>query len=87
LFKGVTVTNQENQSEVAKIRRQIAAEYEAAQRALHDVAMVGRHAFITARQENIGVLIEALVDDIGIEGAAQVWASALEQSPDVELRC
>jgi len=71
----------ENQSEVARLRAQIAAEYESAQRALYDVAMVGRHAFITARQENIGKCVDELAGLIGIEGAAQIYVETLDKSP------
>ncbi|MDQ2714892.1 MAG: hypothetical protein M3Z08_08300 [Chloroflexota bacterium] len=40
-------------STVAQIRKQIEAEYIAAQRGLEGLATVARHQFITARMENM----------------------------------
>ena len=40
-------------SEIARIRRQIALEYEAAERVFTGFTATAAHAFITARQENI----------------------------------
>ena len=41
------------ESEVARLRRQIAAEYQAATRGLTGLAITAQHAFITARMENL----------------------------------
>jgi hypothetical protein len=55
-----TMRAQEHLSEVARLRQQIAAEYEEARRAPQDFSMVVRHDFITARQEKIGKHFETL---------------------------
>lgn len=62
----------ENMSEVARLRQQIAAEYEAAERALHAPAMVGGHDFLVARTEHIAGLIKQLVSVAGPETAMKV---------------
>ena len=41
------------ESELARLRRRIAEEYQAATRALTDLAVTAPHAFITARMENL----------------------------------
>ncbi len=68
-----------NSSEVACLCQQIEAEYQAAQRALSDTAMVGRHAFITTRQENIGQCFETLLTLMTPEEASEVIAQTLER--------
>jgi hypothetical protein len=50
----------QNQSEVALILQQIGDEYEAARRGLTGMAVVGKHAFITTRMENLGALADRL---------------------------
>jgi hypothetical protein len=75
----------ENKSEVAQLRARIAAEYEAAQRALYGPAVVGRHDFITARTENISKLVTELTSHVGIEAAAQIFAEVLEKAPDAPI--
>lgn len=47
-------------SEVARIRRQIEAEYEASQRVLSDFTPTARHAYVLQRQENIARYFEKL---------------------------
>ncbi|HEY0757359.1 MAG TPA: hypothetical protein VGD98_25625 [Ktedonobacteraceae bacterium] len=42
-------------SDVARIRRQIALEYEASRRVFADFTTTAMHEFITKRQENIAV--------------------------------
>lgn len=54
-----------NQSEVARLRQQIALEYEAAQRGLVGMAITARHDFITARMEHIAEHHQALVKQVG----------------------
>lgn len=72
------MTPQENQSEVTRLRATIESEYQACQLALHGPAMVGRHAFITARQENIGKCFEELSEVVGSkEEAARILAETL----------
>ena len=66
---------QEQRSEVARLLRQIAEEYEAAQRGLTGIAFgTARHDFITARMENMGQLhgqLQSLVGDIAVEMIAE----------------
>ena len=71
----------ENQSEVARIKRQIELEYEAAQRAMYGFAAgAGKHAFITARMENMGRCHEQLVTLVGEQEAVKALAQALEHA-------
>lgn len=66
---------QEQRSEVARLLKQIAEEYEAAQRGLTGLAFgTARHDFITARMENMGQLhgqLQSLVGDIAVEMIAE----------------
>jgi hypothetical protein len=61
-----------NQSEVARLRQQIALEYEAAQRALTGMAITARHDFITARMERIAEYHQELVKEVGSPEAIRV---------------
>jgi len=71
----------ENKSEVARIRRQIELEYEAAQRGMYGFAAgAAKHEFITARMENIGHCHEQLKTLVGEKEAVVVLAQALEQA-------
>lgn len=71
-----------NNSEVARLRQQIEAEYQAAQRAISDVRMVGRHSFITMRQENIGQCFQTLSTLMKPEEAIKVVAETLQQASE-----
>jgi uncharacterized protein YoaH (UPF0181 family) len=68
-------------SEVAHLLQQIEAEYQAAQQALSGVAVAGRHAYITARQENIGKCFEMLSTLMSSEEAIKIVAQTLEHDP------
>jgi len=48
------------QSEVARIKQQIAQEYEAAQQVLMGFTPTAKHEYITKRQENLGDFFEEL---------------------------
>ncbi|MDQ2906110.1 MAG: hypothetical protein ABI456_13630 [Ktedonobacteraceae bacterium] len=61
-------------SEVAQIRKQIEAEYIAAQRGLEGLATVARHEYITARMENMDRCHQQLVRLLGEEQAIQIVA-------------
>ena len=70
----------ENKSEVARIRRRIALEYEAAQRGLYGLAYgTGKHEFITAKMEQIGAHHEALKQLVGEQEAAKLLVETLER--------
>jgi hypothetical protein len=70
----------EHTSEVARLRRTIEEEYTAAQRALTAPAMVGAHAFITARMENIQRAHATLQTLVGEEAATKLVAETLENA-------
>ena len=77
---------QTNVSEVAQLQEQIAAEYMAAKLGLLGLnAGTGRHDFITARQERIGVLHEQLQGIVGDTAIALV-AETLTNIPDTATR-
>ena len=71
----------ESKSEVARIKRQIELEYEAAQRAMHGFAAgAGKHQFITARMENVGRCHERLIELVGEQEAVNTLVQAMEQA-------
>jgi hypothetical protein len=68
-----------NQSEVARLTKQIADEYEAGRRGLQDLALgTSQHQFITARMESMGKTYEELADVVGNEQAARILVRAME---------
>ena len=74
---------QNNTSEVARLLTQIREEYEAAQRGLSGLAEgTSKHAFITARMENMGKLHGELGDLIGDMPAIALVVEHLESIPD-----
>lgn len=73
--------NRGQQSEVARLRQQIALEYEAATRGLNGLALgTGQHLFITKRMENIAVYHETLKQMVGEQEASKVLVEVLEQT-------
>ena len=69
------------QSEVARLRQQIALEYEAATRGLHGLALgTAQHAFITQRMENMAAHHVSLQRLVGADEAAKLLAETLEQA-------
>ena len=70
----------ESKSEVARLRRRIEQEYEAAERALRGYAVTAKHEFITARMEKIGACHEQLKALMGEAAATHILAEALEQA-------
>lgn len=72
-------TPESNQSEVARIKAQIAAEQESAQRALTSFAYgVSKHEFITRRMERMEALHEALKAIVGKDEADQALVDGME---------
>jgi hypothetical protein len=63
-------------SEVARLRIAITEEQEAAERALHDFGMVGRHDFITAKQQRIGEHFATLRELVSSEQALAIVIEA-----------
>ncbi|HEU0001980.1 MAG TPA: hypothetical protein VFQ36_13855 [Ktedonobacteraceae bacterium] len=71
----------ESKSEVARIKRQIELEYEAAHRSMYGFAVgAAKHEFINARVENIGRCHEQLKTLVGEQEAVKALAQALEQA-------
>ena len=58
-----------NQSEIARLREQIAREYQASQRVFTDFTLTARHEYITKRQENIAGHYEELKKYLSLEEA------------------
>ena len=70
----------ENKSEVARLRRQIELEYEAAQRGMYGFAAGStKHQFITAKMENMGRCHEKLIELVGEQEAAKLLVETLER--------
>lgn len=70
-------------SEVARLLQRIREEEEAARRGLSEYAIVSKHAFITARMENIDRCVNQLVAVTGSEEAAMhlLIGDQLQQEP------
>jgi hypothetical protein len=81
------IVNTTNQSEVARLRQQIAAEYAATEQALHGLAQgTAQHRIITARMERICACVDELADLVGIERASRIFAETLENgASDAQL--
>lgn len=75
---------QGNKSEVARIRRQIQDEYDAAYQAQHGPAIVGQHRIINERMERMGQLHDRLKEIVGGDEAAEILNDALEKGKEVK---
>ena len=74
------MSEMQGNSEIARLREQIAQEYEAAQRALSSTAYgTAKHQFITARMERIGTCHEALKHLVGEREATRMMVKTLEE--------
>lgn len=69
-------------SEIARLREQIALEYEASKQVLEGFTATAAHAFITARQENIEACFRELTQYVSPADAVRIMAEA-ESSPQV----
>jgi hypothetical protein len=74
--------NDQNQSEVARLLEQFRLEQEAAQRALHGFAQVGKHETITAHMERMGQIQEELKQLVGENDAGRLIVQAMEKASD-----
>lgn len=63
----------EHKSEVARIREQIAREYQAAQQIFGGFTPTAKHEYLTKRQENLGMYFEELKEHISPEEAMQIF--------------
>jgi hypothetical protein len=72
--------NETNKSEVARLRRQIALEYQATQRVLTDFTPTAKHEYITKRQETIAVCFRELQQYMNPMEAAAIVAQTLNDA-------
>lgn len=75
-------SHEDAQSEVGRLLDQIREEYEAAAQGLSGFAESAKHAFITARMENMGKLQQQVQTLVGEEVAIVLVAAHLEDCPD-----
>jgi hypothetical protein len=68
------------ESEVARIRRQIELEYEAARRGLEDYAIASRHQFIAARMQRVSQYHQELAQLVGDQKATEIVLEAETKS-------
>ncbi|HWS83146.1 MAG TPA: hypothetical protein VN207_02695 [Ktedonobacteraceae bacterium] len=68
-----------SQSEVARIREQIAAEYQSVQQVFGGFTPTAKHEFITQRQENLANHFEELKEQVGPEEAMRIFIQMSEQ--------
>ncbi|HEU5231076.1 MAG TPA: hypothetical protein VFU49_24860 [Ktedonobacteraceae bacterium] len=69
-----------NKSEVARIREQIALEYQASQRMFSDFTPTAKHQYITKRQENIAVCFQELQQYMTPAEAVAIVAQTLKDA-------
>lgn len=74
-------TNDQNNSEVALIRQQMEAEYEAARLAMYGYAEVAKHEIITAKYDRLGGLLERLEDSVGKDNAMKTLIEVMDREP------
>jgi cytochrome c551/c552 len=70
------------ESEVARLRREIADQYIAAKLALEGFAVTARHDFITAKMQNIAACHQELVKLVGEQEATKVIADTIWEPAD-----
>ncbi len=70
------MSDSENTSEVARLRRQIDMEIEAAQRGMNGYAMTAQHSFIDARLRRAWEHKEALAAEVGETEANKILVDA-----------
>ncbi len=68
--------NETNQSDIARIKQQIAVEYQAASRIFTDFTAKARHAYLTVRQEKLGACLDELTQHMSPEDAMQTFIQA-----------
>lgn len=74
----------ENMSEIARIKRQIQAEYNAAYQALHGFGIVAQHRVVTKHLENMSKHGDALADIVGNEEAMQFLVDVMQDQEEIE---
>lgn len=68
-----------NESEVARLRQQIADEHEAMQRAISAPMVGASHQFINARMDRFASATEALINAVGPERAAPIIVGIMDE--------
>lgn len=77
------MTEPGHQSEIARLRRQLDLEAEAAWNALHGLATgAAKHLFINTRMERLGAYHQQLKELVGEEEAIKAVAQAMQQAGD-----
>jgi len=71
-----------SESEVARLRREIALSYQACLRVFESPAITTPHSFITARMEKIAKFQEQLVDLVGADAATRITAQAISEAAE-----
>ncbi len=75
------------QSDIARLRQQIASEYLSAQLGLSGLAEgTSRHRFITTKMEHMGASFDTLARTMGKEQAIQIIAQTLQEIPEQVTR-
>ena len=73
-----------SESEVARLRREIALSYQACLRVFESPSITAPHSFITARMEKIAECQEQLVDLVGADAATRITAQAISEAAEEE---
>jgi hypothetical protein len=75
-----SMSEMQGSSEIARLREQIAQEYEAAKQVMSGTVYgTANHQFITARMERIGTCHEALKHLVGEREATRMMVKTLEE--------
>ena len=74
----------EHKSEVARIKEQIAREYQVAQQVFSGFTPTAQHEYITKRQENLGIYFEELKKHTSPEEAMQIFMQIESAKPTDE---
>lgn len=78
-----TIMEEQNQSEVARIKREIELEQLSAHQAMHGTALgMSKHEFITRRMQRMGELSEELKKFVGEEEAGRYLKETMEGKRD-----
>jgi len=73
-----------HQSDVARIREQIAREYQAAQQIFGGFTPTAKHEYLTKRQENLGMYFEELKKHMSPDEAMQTFMQIETAKPTDE---
>jgi hypothetical protein len=73
--------DENNKSEVTRLKRLIDLEYQAAQRVFTDFTPTAKHAYLTERQENIAAYHQKLLKIVSPEAAMTIVIQAENDTP------